>query len=73
MPLFERLVDPFTGEEALWEFENLFVLSGETEGEWQDISVRFDRLKTDVSESGARTILEEARSFVAYCLSKQQK
>src|SRR6185369_5747303 len=36
--LYRRLVDPFTADEALWEFENLFVLSGETQGEWRDLS-----------------------------------
>ena len=28
VPLYRRLVDPFTAEQALWEFENIFVLSG---------------------------------------------
>jgi sulfite reductase (ferredoxin) len=45
VPLYQHLVDPFTSEEALWEFENLFVLSGQTCGQWKDISSRFERLK----------------------------
>jgi dissimilatory sulfite reductase (desulfoviridin) alpha/beta subunit len=45
VPLYQRLVDPFTAEEALWEFENLFVLSGETGGAWQNVSSQFDALK----------------------------
>jgi hypothetical protein len=48
VPLYEKLVDPFTAEEALWEFENLFVLSGETGGEWDDVSSRFEQLKNAV-------------------------
>jgi uncharacterized protein (UPF0332 family) len=47
VPLYERLVDPFTAEEALWEFENLFVLSGETGGKWEGISSRFEELKNN--------------------------
>jgi hypothetical protein len=43
--LYERLVDPFTSAEALWEFENLFVLSGETGGLWKNVSSSFDLLK----------------------------
>jgi len=43
--LYQRLVDPFTAEEALWEFENLFVLSGETAGHWRGISSTFDEFR----------------------------
>jgi sulfite reductase (ferredoxin) len=81
VPLYQRLVDPFNADEALWEFENLFVLSGETEGEWQEVSSRFEDLRkralriSNVGESevcqipneAARDILEEARRFVNYC------
>ena len=68
VPLYQRLVDPFTADEALWEFENLFVLSGETLGDWEGISSRFEELKkSNADEAGARTILEEARDFVGYC------
>jgi sulfite reductase (ferredoxin) len=68
VPLYGRLVDPFNAEEALWEFENLFVLSGETRGDWEEVSSRFGKLKNDnPNEAGARAILEEARSFVNYC------
>jgi hypothetical protein len=43
--LYRHLVDPFTSDEALWEFENLFVLSGQTNGEWEGLSTRFEELK----------------------------
>ncbi|MBA3357399.1 MAG: nitrite/sulfite reductase [Pyrinomonadaceae bacterium] len=72
VPLYGRLVDPFTSDEALWEFENLFVLSGETRGNWEEVSRRFGELKNDnPNEAGARAILEETRSFVSYCADKQ--
>ena len=68
VPLYKRLVDPFTDEEALWEFENLFVLSGQTNGEWQQLSSRFIELKDyDPTEIAASTLLTKARSFVSYC------
>ena len=78
VPLYERLVDPFTADEALWEFENLFVLSGQTEGDWEDVSSEFATLKADGLETQtgvlqtpgevrAQAILDEARSFVSYC------
>ena len=78
VPLYERLVDPFTVDEALWEFDNLFVLSGQTQGAWEGVSSKFTTLKedgletqTDVlktpGEVRAQAILDEARSFVSYC------
>ena len=68
VPLYQRLVDPFNKEEALWEFENLLVLSGETQGNWEGISDRFARLKIDrVDEIGARAIVEETHRFITYC------
>jgi sulfite reductase (ferredoxin) len=75
VPLYQRLVDPFTADEALWEFENLFVLSGETGDAWEGIASRFEQLKNDVRQTevyrtpddAARKLLDEARRFVSYC------
>lgn len=68
VPLYSRLVDPFTADEALWEFENLFVLSGQTRGEWQEVSTHFDKLKANgQDEAAAQRILSQAREFVDYC------
>ncbi len=55
VPLYERLVDPFTAEEALWEFENLFVLSGQTQGAWQELSSKFEALKKNGIEDVRQT------------------
>jgi sulfite reductase (ferredoxin) len=68
VPLYQRLVDPFTADEALWEFENLFVLSAQTNGHWERISSRFMELKAyEANENTAREIVNEARRFVGYC------
>lgn len=68
VPLYKRLVDPFTSEQALWEFENIFVLSGQADGAWTDLSRAFARLKAaEPDEGAARTILDRARAFGAYC------
>ena len=68
VPLYHRLVDPFTDDEALWEFENLFVLSGETDGKWEKLSSHFLELKSYAPEElTARTLLDEVRLFVKYC------
>jgi len=75
VPLYQRLVDPFTSLEALWEFENLFVLSGQTGGSWNEVSSTFENLKAgEAGEASAQAALELAREFVNYCerLSPEQ-
>lgn len=68
VPLYQRLVDPFTSLEALWEFENLFVLSGQTGGSWGDLLNTFENLKKgEADETSAQAALELAREFVGYC------
>ena len=58
VPLYQQLVDPFTSDEALWEFENLFVLSGQTRGDWEGISSRFEELKFASLESVSQTSVD---------------
>src|SRR5215470_2128337 len=68
VPLYQRLCDPFTSLEALWEFENLFVLSGQTGGSWNDLWNTFENLKAgQADEASAQAALELAREFVGYC------
>lgn len=68
VPLYARLVDPFTSLETLWSFENIFVLSGQTKGEWENISAHFENLKAaEANEINARAAVEEAQKFVNYC------
>ncbi len=68
VPLYQRLVDPFTSIEALWEFENLFVLSGQTGGSWHYLSASFENLKSGAAdEVTAGAALEMAHEFVGYC------
>ncbi|HSE25043.1 MAG TPA: nitrite/sulfite reductase [Pyrinomonadaceae bacterium] len=70
VPLYQRLVDPFTSDEALWEFENLLVLTGDTQGQWQGISTKFERLRAagleTPGEESAREILNETSGLVDY-------
>jgi len=68
VPLYRRLVDPFTPEQVLWEFENIFVLSGQTGGAWEELAAEFERLKeAEPAEAGARAMLERARAFGDFC------
>jgi sulfite reductase (ferredoxin) len=68
VPLYQRLVDPLTSLEALWSFENIFVLSGATSGAWKDLSATFEALKAATADAAnAQIALEKARAFVTYC------
>jgi uncharacterized protein (UPF0332 family) len=68
VPLYQRLVDPFTSLEALWSFENIFVLSGLTKGEWKELSATFEGIKTaNTDEAGAQAAFEKAQEFVRFC------
>ncbi len=70
VPLYQRLVDPFTSDQALWEFENIFVLSGMTGDEWKDISNWFESRKNRTADDGsAREILGGAQRLIEYCAS----
>ncbi len=82
VPLYERLVDPFTADEALWEFENLFVLSGQTQGAWEGISSKFATLKEDgledvrqtsVCRDSAETKPNEPRRQTEVCRTPNEK
>jgi len=65
VPLYRRLVDPFTADEALWEFENLFVLSGETGGSWEGVSSLFEDLLNNVRHTSVCRDLTQDDSQVA--------
>jgi sulfite reductase (ferredoxin) len=68
VPLYQRLVDPITSLEALWSFENIFVLAGLTNGAWKELSATFEALKAaPAEEANAQAVLEKARAFVQYC------
>jgi uncharacterized protein (UPF0332 family) len=65
IPLYAVLVDPFTSEQALWEFENIFVRSGRTGREWLDFS---DRVKSEregePSELHAQKLIKLAKKVI---------
>jgi sulfite reductase (ferredoxin) len=68
VPLYVSLVDPFKSDEALWEFENIYVRSGQTGGAWQEVSALFESLKGgEADEGAAQAALAHAREFVGYC------
>ncbi|MBI4228625.1 MAG: nitrite/sulfite reductase [Deltaproteobacteria bacterium] len=56
VPLYTKLVDPFTDEQTIWEFENMLVRTGEADKKWIDIAVR---LKEKLSMEPTKEIAEE--------------
>jgi sulfite reductase (ferredoxin) len=68
VPLYTKLVDPFTSEQTMWEFENLLVRTGEADQKWMDVSgVLKDMLDQGSSEEHAVEMLDTAREFYAEC------
>ena len=66
VPLYAVLVDPFTSEQAIWEFENIFVRSGRVSAEWMNLSEKMEAAKkAPATESSARGLIELARKHLA--------
>ncbi len=68
VPLYAVLVDPFTDEQVLWEFDNLFVLTDKAKSEWSGFSEKIEEfLKTDADEKRVRKLLDLSESFIQEC------
>jgi len=68
VPLYTKLVDPFTSEQTMWEFENLLVRTGDADERWLDISgVLKDMLDQAASEELAVEMLEIAKDIYTEC------
>lgn len=68
VPLYTKLVDPFTPEQTIWEFENLLVRTGEADKKWLDISEHLkEELREEPTEEHTSELLEIAREFHAEC------
>ncbi len=68
VPLYTKLVDPFTSEQTMWEFENLLVRTGDSDEKWLDISsVLKDMVDQEPSEELAVEMLEVAKELYSEC------
>ena len=68
VPLYAVLVDPFTSEQALWEFENIFVRSGRSGAGWLDFSDKAKAEKeAEPTEARAKGLIALARKHLAEC------
>jgi len=64
VPLYTKLVDPFTSEQTIWEFENMLVRTGEADQKWIDITTRLkDNLNEEPTEELAEEILKIANDM----------
>lgn len=74
VPLYSKLVDPFTTDQTFWEFENLFVRTGEADPKWMNMAERL-KLERDgeSDEEQALQILELAKEIHAECQRIQTK
>ena len=68
VPLYAKLVDPFTSEQALWEFENIFARSGLSGAEWLNFAERVEAEKNaEPTEKRAKDLIELAKKYLAEC------
>ncbi len=68
VPLYSKLVDPFTPDQTTWEFENLFVRTGEVDSGWMDIHQRLEEImQQEPTEERASGLLKMAREFYELC------
>ncbi len=68
VPLYVKLIDPFTPDQTLWEFENLFVRTGEADKKWLDIAGHLkEEIHEEPTEDRAFELLDVARAFHADC------
>ncbi len=74
VPLYALMVDPFTSEQVIWEFENIFVRSGKTSAEWDQFSEKVEAEKIKpASEKSAQVFLEWAKKFHSVCEQLAEK
>jgi hypothetical protein len=68
VPLYAVLVDPFTSEQALWEFENIFVRSGRLAGEWLHLADKVEaEKKAGPTEERTQGLIALAKKHLAEC------
>jgi sulfite reductase (ferredoxin) len=68
VPLYTKLVDPFTDEQTIWEFENMLVRSGEADDKWIDIAARLkEKLATEPTKEIAEEMLAIANDMHLDC------
>ncbi len=68
VPLYSRLVDPFTHAQTIWQFENLFVRTGEVNDKWLDIHDRMeDVILMEANEELSAELLALAHEFYTLC------
>jgi ferredoxin-nitrite reductase/sulfite reductase (ferredoxin) len=68
VPLYVQLVDPFTSEQAIWEFENIFVRSGRFDAAWLDMAEKLEQARHETpAEVRAQALIQKARQFLGLC------
>jgi hypothetical protein len=68
VPLYTKLVDPFTTEQTMWEFENILVRTGEADQKWFDITSGLkDLAGQEPTEELANKMLGIAKEIYAEC------
>ncbi|MFZ5802881.1 MAG: nitrite/sulfite reductase [Candidatus Omnitrophota bacterium] len=68
VPLYANLVDPFTAEQALWEFENIFARAGRIPDRWIGFSEAVEQIKNEkAGEASAHRMIGLAEDCWGLC------
>ena len=68
VPLYAVLIDPFTTEQVLWEFENVFARAGKAGREWIDFSEKVTAERDGPpTEARAQNLIALAKKCSAEC------
>ncbi|MDI6402599.1 hypothetical protein QLX67_11380, partial [Balneolaceae bacterium ANBcel3] len=68
VPLYSKLVDPFTPAQTTWEFENLFVRTGEVDAKWMDIHEKLEEMVvSEATKERASEMIDWAKEFYEVC------
>lgn len=74
VPLYTKLVDPFTPDQTIWEFENLLVRTGEADEKWLNMYEDFNKYKNgEKTAENAIKFLELAKEFNKECKKVQEQ
>ncbi len=72
VPLYTKLVDPFTADQTFWEFENLIVRTGEADQKWLNLREQFGNFKDgEKTAEKAIVFMELAKDFHSECQKVQ--
>lgn len=68
VPLYRDFVDPFTSEQSIWEFENIYARAGKVDAEWIDFADKFEKQRDGIaSKEVASDMIARSAKLLELC------